>query len=103
MASQWRPKYRTTGSGPRAGSSPVARLAATSLVAGLLRQIPALDWAWGTLLEPRRAGVVWRGELVTGLFDHLRILCELTLPGTRQVNLLDLLRLMDRRHGEEKR
>jgi chemotaxis signal transduction protein len=29
--------------------------------------------------------------------------CELTLPGMRQVNLLDLLRLMDRRHGQEKR
>lgn len=29
--------------------------------------------------------------------------CELTLPGTRQVNLLDLLRLMDRRQGPEKR
>ena len=29
--------------------------------------------------------------------------CELTLPGMRQVNLLDLLRLMDRRHAEEKR
>jgi purine-binding chemotaxis protein CheW len=29
--------------------------------------------------------------------------CELTLPGTRQVNLLDLLRLMDRRHAQEKR
>ncbi|MGZ6124301.1 MAG: chemotaxis protein CheW [Myxococcales bacterium] len=30
-------------------------------------------------------------------------ICELTLPGTRQVNLLDLLRLMDRRHAQEKR
>jgi chemotaxis signal transduction protein len=30
-------------------------------------------------------------------------ICELTLPGMRQVNLLDLLRLMDRRHGQEKR
>ncbi|HZR08937.1 MAG TPA: chemotaxis protein CheW [Myxococcales bacterium] len=29
--------------------------------------------------------------------------CELTLPGMRQVNLLDLLRLMDRRQGQEKR
>jgi purine-binding chemotaxis protein CheW len=29
--------------------------------------------------------------------------CELTLPGMRQVNLLDLLRLMDRRHSQEKR
>ena len=29
--------------------------------------------------------------------------CEITLPGTRQVNLLDLSRLMDRRHGPEKR
>lgn len=29
--------------------------------------------------------------------------CELTLPGMRQVNLLDLLRLMDRRQGPEKR
>ena len=29
--------------------------------------------------------------------------CELTLAGMRQVNLLDLLRLMDRRHGQEKR
>src|SRR5437763_10139287 len=28
---------------------------------------------------------------------------ELTLPGMRQVNLLDLLRLMDRRHAQEKR
>jgi chemotaxis signal transduction protein len=30
-------------------------------------------------------------------------ICEITLPGARQVNLLDLLRLMDRRHGQEKR
>jgi len=30
-------------------------------------------------------------------------LCELTLPGMRQILLLDLLRLMDRRHSEEKR
>jgi chemotaxis signal transduction protein len=30
-------------------------------------------------------------------------ICELTLPGMRQVNLLDLLRLMDRRNGQEKR
>ena len=29
--------------------------------------------------------------------------CEITLPGTRQVSLLDLLRLMDRRQGAEKR
>ena len=29
--------------------------------------------------------------------------CEVTLPGMRQVHLLDLLRLMDRRHAEEKR
>ena len=29
--------------------------------------------------------------------------CEITLPGTRQVHLLDLLRLMDRRHGQDKR
>ena len=29
--------------------------------------------------------------------------CELTLPGMRQVQLLDLLRLMDRRRSEEKR
>jgi chemotaxis signal transduction protein len=29
--------------------------------------------------------------------------CEITLAGTRQVSLLDLLRLMDRRHGSEKR
>ncbi len=29
--------------------------------------------------------------------------CEITLAGTRQVNLLDLLRLMDRRQGQEKR
>ncbi len=29
--------------------------------------------------------------------------CEITLPGTRQVSLLDLLRLMDRRQGSEKR
>ena len=29
--------------------------------------------------------------------------CELTLPGMRQVNLLDVLRLMDRRKAEEKR
>ena len=29
--------------------------------------------------------------------------CELTLPGMRQVNLLDLLRLMDRRKHEEQR
>src|SRR2546426_11332575 len=28
---------------------------------------------------------------------------EITLPGMRQVNLLDLLRLMDRRHAQEKR
>ncbi|HTO98313.1 MAG TPA: chemotaxis protein CheW [Myxococcales bacterium] len=28
---------------------------------------------------------------------------ELTLPGMRQVNLLDLMRLMDRRHAQEKR
>jgi chemotaxis signal transduction protein len=30
-------------------------------------------------------------------------ICELTLPGMRQVNLLDLLRLMDRRQDQEKR
>ena len=30
-------------------------------------------------------------------------ICELTLPGMRQVNLIDLLRLMDRRHSQEKR
>jgi purine-binding chemotaxis protein CheW len=29
--------------------------------------------------------------------------CEITLPGTRQVILLDLPRLMDRRQGQEKR
>ncbi len=29
--------------------------------------------------------------------------CEITLAGTRQVNLLDLGRLMDRRQGPEKR
>jgi len=29
--------------------------------------------------------------------------CEITLAGTRQVILLDLLRLMDRRQGQEKR
>jgi purine-binding chemotaxis protein CheW len=29
--------------------------------------------------------------------------CEITLPGMRQVNLLDLLRLMDRRQSQEKR
>jgi purine-binding chemotaxis protein CheW len=29
--------------------------------------------------------------------------CEITLQGTRQVSLLDLLRLMDRRHTQEKR
>jgi purine-binding chemotaxis protein CheW len=29
--------------------------------------------------------------------------CEVTLAGTRQVSLLDLLRLMDRRQGQEKR
>jgi purine-binding chemotaxis protein CheW len=29
--------------------------------------------------------------------------CEITLPGMRQVHLLDLLRLMDRRKSEEKR
>jgi len=29
--------------------------------------------------------------------------CEITLPGTRQVQLLDLLRLMDRRQGQDKR
>src|SRR5437588_11111839 len=29
--------------------------------------------------------------------------CEITLPGTRQVHLLDVLRLMDRRHGQDKR
>jgi purine-binding chemotaxis protein CheW len=29
--------------------------------------------------------------------------CEITLAGTRQVSLLDLLRLMDRRQGQEKR
>src|SRR5207245_2581286 len=29
--------------------------------------------------------------------------CEITLAGTRQVSLLDLLRLMDRRQGSEKR
>ena len=28
---------------------------------------------------------------------------EVTLPGMRQVNLLDLMRLMDRRHSQEKR
>jgi chemotaxis signal transduction protein len=30
-------------------------------------------------------------------------ICEITLAGTRQVNLLDLGRLMDRRQGQEKR
>jgi purine-binding chemotaxis protein CheW len=30
-------------------------------------------------------------------------LCEITLPGMRQVNLLDLLRLMDRRRTQEQR
>ena len=30
-------------------------------------------------------------------------ICEITLPGARQVNLLDLVRLMDRRHSQEKR
>src|SRR3954465_201478 len=29
--------------------------------------------------------------------------CEITLPGMRQMNLLDLGRLMDRRQGQEKR
>jgi chemotaxis signal transduction protein len=29
--------------------------------------------------------------------------CEITLPGARQVQLLDLLRLMDRRHAQDKR
>jgi purine-binding chemotaxis protein CheW len=29
--------------------------------------------------------------------------CEITLAGARQVSLLDLLRLMDRRQGQEKR
>jgi chemotaxis signal transduction protein len=30
-------------------------------------------------------------------------ICEITVGGMRQVNLLDLPRLMDRRHGQEKR
>ena len=30
-------------------------------------------------------------------------ICEITVAGMRQVNLLDLARLMDRRHGQEKR
>jgi calcineurin-like phosphoesterase len=47
-------------------------------------------------------------EVVDALVEEARArttgpLCEITMPGMRQVNLLDLLRLMDRRHIQEKR
>jgi Patatin-like phospholipase len=55
--------------------------ALTSLVARSARDAPWAAWAWGQVRDPGGVGVVWRGTRLAGLFDHLRILCELNLAG----------------------
>ncbi len=55
--------------------------ALTSLLVAPLREVAGLSWAWAGVLSPETIGLSWKGELLVGLFGHLRVLIELTLAG----------------------
>jgi hypothetical protein len=55
--------------------------ALTSWLAGLFRDRSWTQWAWGLVQDPGGLGLSWRGARLSGIFDHLRILCELNLVG----------------------
>jgi hypothetical protein len=55
--------------------------ALTSLLARLARETPWARWAWNAVRDPEAVGLSWRGDLLTGLFDHLLVLVQLNLAG----------------------
>jgi hypothetical protein len=55
--------------------------ALTSLLVGATRGTPWAEWAWGRVSQPGLIGFPWKGHVVTGIFNHLLILCELNLAG----------------------
>ena len=55
--------------------------ALTSLLAGALRDVSWLSWAWGAGQAPGSVGIPFRGGVLRGIYNHLQVLCELNVAG----------------------
>lgn len=53
----------------------------TSFVAGLTRQQSWSGWFWDDLTSGWNVGLSFRDQVLTGIFDHLVVLCELNFAG----------------------